>query len=171
MLYAAEASKCVHVNGYMLFIFQQADITDGRSIHYELKVYYSNAFPNHLTHPQQICIRRLWLHHYKNMSSIFPFPRTTKFCSRRLNIYGQNIVAKRKVLITSNFFFCHFVFKKLYAAEVLERVYSRERVKNNCLTWLAERFWRQTADVTSFSVTGSYYITHVTYAICNGHIR
>ena len=36
---------------------------------------------------------------------------------------------KEKLLVLSNFFFCHYVFKKPSAAEVSESVYMRERVK------------------------------------------
>ena len=36
---------------------------------------------------------------------------------------------KEKLLVLSNFFFCHYVFKKLSAAEASESVYMRERVK------------------------------------------
>ena len=35
---------------------------------------------------------------------------------------------KEKLLVLSNFFFCHYVFKKLSAAEVSESIYMRERV-------------------------------------------
>ena len=34
-----------------------------------------------------------------------------------------------KLLVLSNFFFCHYVFKKPSAAEASESVYMRERVK------------------------------------------
>ena len=34
-----------------------------------------------------------------------------------------------KLLVLSNLFFCHYVFKKLSAAEASESVYIRERVK------------------------------------------
>ena len=37
---------------------------------------------------------------------------------------------KEKLLVLSNFFFCHNVFKKPSAAEASERVYMRERVNN-----------------------------------------
>ena len=33
------------------------------------------------------------------------------------------------MLVLSNFFFCHYVFKRPSAAEALERVYMRKRVK------------------------------------------
>ena len=36
---------------------------------------------------------------------------------------------KEKLLVLSNFFFCHYVFKKPSAAEASESVYMRERVK------------------------------------------
>ena len=36
---------------------------------------------------------------------------------------------KEKLLDLSNFFFCHYVFKKLSAAGASESVYMRERVK------------------------------------------
>ena len=35
-----------------------------------------------------------------------------------------------KLLVLSNFFFCHNVFKKLSAAEASESVYMRERVNS-----------------------------------------
>ena len=35
---------------------------------------------------------------------------------------------KEKLLVLSNFFFCHYVFKKPSAAEASESVYMRERV-------------------------------------------
>ena len=35
---------------------------------------------------------------------------------------------KEKLLVLSNFFFCHFVFKMSSAAEASESVYMRERV-------------------------------------------
>ena len=35
---------------------------------------------------------------------------------------------KEKLLVVSNFFFCHYVFKKLSATEAAESVYMRERV-------------------------------------------
>ena len=38
---------------------------------------------------------------------------------------------KEKLLVLSNFFFCHYVFKKLSAAEASESVYTRERVKDH----------------------------------------
>ena len=37
-------------------------------------------------------------------------------------------MAKREIAVLSNNFVCHNVFKKLYAAEVSESVYMRERV-------------------------------------------
>ena len=37
---------------------------------------------------------------------------------------------KEKLLVLSNFFFCHYVFKKPSAAEASESVYMRERVKD-----------------------------------------
>ena len=40
---------------------------------------------------------------------------------------------KEKLLVLSNFFFCHYVFKKLSAAEVSESVYMRERVKQTSI--------------------------------------
>ena len=36
---------------------------------------------------------------------------------------------KEKLLVFSNFFFCHYVFKKLSATEASESIYMRERVK------------------------------------------
>ena len=40
----------------------------------------------------------------------------------------ENIVAKGEIARMSNFFFCHYVFKKPSAAEASESVYIRERV-------------------------------------------
>ena len=41
----------------------------------------------------------------------------------------------------SNFFFCHYVFKKLSAAEASESVYMRERVKNEtCIPYHCDTF-------------------------------
>ena len=40
----------------------------------------------------------------------------------------ENIVAKGEIAGLSNFFFCHYVFKKPSAAEASESVYMRERV-------------------------------------------
>ena len=37
---------------------------------------------------------------------------------------------KEKLFILSNFFFCHYVFKKPSAAEASESVYMRERVNS-----------------------------------------
>ena len=37
-----------------------------------------------------------------------------------------------KLLVLSNFFFCHYVFKKLSTAEASESIYMRERVKEVC---------------------------------------
>ena len=38
---------------------------------------------------------------------------------------------KEKLLILSNFFFCHYIFKKLSAAEVSESIYITERVNTD----------------------------------------
>ena len=43
----------------------------------------------------------------------------------------ENIMAKREIANLSIFFFCHYVFKKLSAAEASECVYMRESVKDN----------------------------------------
>ena len=40
---------------------------------------------------------------------------------------------KRRMLALSNFFFCHYVFKKLSAAEASESVYMRERVNDSLI--------------------------------------
>ena len=42
---------------------------------------------------------------------------------------GKHFWLKEKLLVLSNFFFCHYVFKKPSAAEASESVYMRERVK------------------------------------------
>ena len=41
---------------------------------------------------------------------------------------------KKNLMIMNNFFFCHYVFKKLSAVEVSESVFMRERVKLNYIT-------------------------------------
>ena len=41
----------------------------------------------------------------------------------------ENMWQKEKLLVLSNFFFFHYVFKKLSAAEAPESVYMRERLK------------------------------------------
>ena len=41
----------------------------------------------------------------------------------------KTLLPKEKLLVLSNFFFCHYVFKKKSHAEVSESVYMRERVK------------------------------------------
>ena len=40
------------------------------------------------------------------------------------------MLQKEKLLVLSNFFFCHYVFKKPSAAEALESVYMRDRVNS-----------------------------------------
>ena len=42
---------------------------------------------------------------------------------------GETLWQKEKLLVLSNFFFCHYVFKMPSAAEASESVYMRERVK------------------------------------------
>ena len=73
-----------------------------------------------------------------------PFPHTTIlqqttlniFCQKIENLYNwmdnlwrkvENIVSKGELLVWSNFLFCHYVFKKLSAAEAPESIYMRER--------------------------------------------
>ena len=46
---------------------------------------------------------------------------------------------KEKMLVLSNFFFCHYVFKKLSAAEASESVYIREWVKIQPFLSLSQR--------------------------------
>ena len=81
-----------------------------------------------------------------------PFPHTTIlqqttlniFCQNMENLYNwmdnlwlkvENIVAKGEIAhfvqlhVLCNFFFCHYVLKKLSAAEASESVFMRERVK------------------------------------------
>ena len=41
----------------------------------------------------------------------------------------ENIVAKGEIARFEQFFFCHYVFKKLSAAEASDNVYMREREK------------------------------------------
>ena len=72
-----------------------------------------------------------------------------QFCSRRLRTYfvkiqkisiiewitydekWKTLCQKEKLLVLSNFFFCHYVFKKSSAAEVSKSVYMRERVNGD----------------------------------------
>ena len=78
--------------------------------------------------------------------TINPFRRTTIlqqttlniFCQKIENLYNwmdnlwlkvENILPKEKLRVLSNFSFCHFVLKKLSAAEASESVYMREKVK------------------------------------------
>ena len=44
---------------------------------------------------------------------------------------GKTLWQKEKLLVVSNFFFCHYVFKKPSAAEASESINMRERV-NTC---------------------------------------
>ena len=49
---------------------------------------------------------------------------------------------KEKSLVFSNFFFCHYVFKKPSAAEASESIYMRERVKGTySLTFFKDHPW------------------------------
>ena len=43
---------------------------------------------------------------------------------------GKHCGQKEKLLVLSNFFFCHYVFKKPSAAEASESGYMRERVND-----------------------------------------
>ena len=43
---------------------------------------------------------------------------------------GKHYGKKEKLLVLSNFFFCHYVFKKLSAAKTSESIYMRERVNS-----------------------------------------
>ena len=45
-----------------------------------------------------------------------------------MNKSGKTLWQKEKLLVLSNFFFCHYVFIKLSAAEASECVYMRKRV-------------------------------------------
>ena len=42
---------------------------------------------------------------------------------------GKHCGKRRNCSVLSNFFFCHYVFKKLSAAEASESIYMREWVK------------------------------------------
>ena len=46
-----------------------------------------------------------------------------------LGLMWKTLWQKKKLLVLSNFFFCHYVFKKASVAEASESVYMRERVK------------------------------------------
>ena len=51
----------------------------------------------------------------------------------------EKIVAKGEIArYLSNFFFCHYVFKKPSAAEVSEKVYMREIVKARVLFYMTK---------------------------------
>ena len=80
--------------------------------------------------------------------SLNPFPHTTIlqetalniFCQKMKNLYNwidnlwlkvENIVSNGEIARLSNFFFCHYVFKKVSAAEASESIYMRERVKGS----------------------------------------
>ena len=54
-----------------------------------------------------------------------PFPHTAILQQTTLKTLWQ----KEKLLGLSNFFFCHYVFKKLSDAEASQSAYMRERVK------------------------------------------
>ena len=75
--------------------------------------------------------------------NVNPFTHTTILQQTNLNVVCQNISIiewitydkkwktlwqKEKLHVLCNFFFCHYVFKKLSAAEASESVYMRERV-------------------------------------------
>ena len=44
---------------------------------------------------------------------------------------GKHCGKKEKLLVLSNFFFCHYVFKKTSATEASKSVYMTVRVKTN----------------------------------------
>ena len=84
---------------------------------------------------------------YNVFNSFNPFPHTTILQQTTLNIFCQKwlisiikwitynwkwktLWQNEKLLVLSNFFFCHSVFKKPSAAEASESVYMRERVKS-----------------------------------------
>ena len=85
-------------------------------------------------------------HSFFSCFELNPFPNTTIlqqttlniFCLKIENLYNwmdnlwlkwKTLWQKEKLLILSNFFLCHYVFKKLFAAEASESIYMRERVK------------------------------------------
>ena len=77
----------------------------------------------------------LWRQCMIAKSAFNPFLHTTILQQTTLNIFFQNIeniVSKGKLLVSSNFFFCHNVIKKPSAAEASESVYMRERFKRSC---------------------------------------
>ena len=48
----------------------------------------------------------------------------------------KTLCEKEKLLVLNNFFFCHYVFKKLSAAQASESIYMRERVKSiSVISW------------------------------------
>ena len=70
----------------------------------------------------QFCSRRLWTYFVNNwkISIIEWITYDSKW---------KTLWQKEKLLVLSNLFFCHYVFKKPSAAEASESVYVRERVK------------------------------------------
>ena len=87
-----------------------------------------------------------------------------QFCSRRLRTYfvkkwkisiikwitydekWKTLWQKEKLLVLSNFYFCHYVFKNLSAAEASKSVYMRERVnafvgKISMILWKSKNFF------------------------------
>ena len=76
-----------------------------------------------------------------------PFPHTAILQQMTLNVFCQNIdnlhnwmdnlwqkvenILAKGEIAQNNFFFCHYVFKKLSAAEASESVYIRERVNDS----------------------------------------
>ena len=79
------------------------------------------------------------------MKTLNLFPHTTMniFCQNMLNLYNwmdnsydwkwKTLWQKEKLLILSNFFFCHYVFKRPSAAKASESVFMRERVNLSCI--------------------------------------
>ena len=70
-----------------------------------------------------ICSRPLWKRFIPETIWKLPFNESTIIES------SWNIVTKKKLLVLSNFFFCHHVFKKPSAEGVSESDYIWERVK------------------------------------------
>ena len=95
-----------------------------------------------------------------NMETLYylnPFPHTTILQQMTLDIFCQKISIiewitydkkwitlwqKEKLHVLCNFFFCHYVFKKLFAAEASENIYMRERVKQTTLK-KKDHFYKQ----------------------------
>ena len=80
----------------------------------------------------------------------------------------KTLSQKEKLLVLSNFFFCHNVFKKLSAAEASEIVYMRKRNKRHKLTnkWSNDWFDRVTSTLYEIYIIGVSH--HFMYTVIQG---